>query len=263
MSKKTILVIEDQEEVRDNIAELLELSNYNVVQGENGKVGVKLALSNPPDMVLCDIMMPEIDGYEVLYLLSKNPSTASIPFVFLTAKAEMTDLRKGMNMGADDYITKPYEEIELLTVVERRLKRYEEISKAGEIEELISTAGKYQSIEELDSITKSRNFKEKDVIYREGDFGSFVYKIRRGKVKTYRINSDGKELVHGVLKEGDFLGERAVIQDDTRTEFAVALEDSELILIPRTDFHELIFGNREVSAQFIKLLARHLTSRET
>jgi CRP-like cAMP-binding protein len=262
MNKKAILVIEDQEDVRENIAELLELSNYNVTTAPGGKEGVKLALSSPPDLVLCDIMMPEMDGYEVLYLLSKNPTTSSVPFIFLTAKAENSDFRKGMNMGADDYITKPYEEMELLGAIERRIQRHVELSNASEIDEFVSSAKKYQSIGDLDKERKTRTFKKKDIIYREGDFGSYVYKIKNGKVKTYRINEDGKELVHDLLKEGDFLGERAVIQDDTRTEFAEAMEETELVLIPRNDFHELIFGNREVSSQFIKLLSRHLSERE-
>lgn len=262
MIKKSILVIEDQEDVRENIAELLELSSYEVATATNGKEGVKQALASPPDLVLCDIMMPEMDGYEVLYLLSKNQPTASIPFIFLTAKAEKSDFRKGMNMGADDYITKPFQEIELLGAIERRIQRHEELVNSSEIDEFVSSAKKYQSIGDLDKERKTRAFKKKDIIYREGDFGSYVYKIKKGKVKTYRINQDGKELVHDLLKEGDFLGERAVIQDDTRTEFAEAMEETELILIPRSDFQELIFGNREVSAQFIKLLSRHLSERE-
>lgn len=261
MSKKTVLVVEDQEDVRENVAELLELSNYDVLSASNGKEGVKLALSSPPDIIVCDIMMPEMDGYEVLYLLSRNPSTASVPFIFLTAKAEKSDFRKGMNMGADDYITKPFEEMELLGAIERRIQRHEELISSSEIGAVIDSAKKY-NIKGLEAERKTRTFKKKDIIYREGDFGSYVYKILTGKVKTYRINTDGKELVHDLLKDGDFLGERAVIQDDTRTEFAEAMEETELMLIPRNDFHELIFGNREVSSQFIKLLSKHLSERE-
>ncbi len=262
MDKKFVLVVEDQDDVRENIAELLELSNYRVGTASNGKEGVKKALEMPPDLVLCDIMMPEMDGYEVLYLLSKNQHTAAVPFIFLTAKAEKSDFRKGMNMGADDYITKPFEEIELLGAIERRIQRHEELTHSNGIDEFVNSAKKYHSIGDLDKERKTRTFKKKDIIYREGDFGSYVYKIKKGKVKTYRINEDGKELVHDLLKDGDFLGERAVIQDDTRTEFAEAMEETELILIPRSDFQELIFGNREVSAQFIKILSRHLSERE-
>ena len=262
MAKKDILVIEDQEDVRENIAELLELSNYQVQTASNGKEGVKLALASPPDLILCDIMMPEMDGYEVLYLLSKNPSTNGVPFIYLTAKSEKTDFRKGMNMGADDYITKPFEEMELLGAIESRLHRHEELYKANELDEFVNSAKKYHSVGDLEKERKVRAFKKKDIIYREGDYGSYVYKIKKGKVKTYRINEDGKELIHDILKEGDFLGERAMIQDNSRTEFAEAMEETELILIPRNDFQELIFGNREVSSQFIKLLSKNLSERE-
>ncbi|MEQ9404078.1 MAG: response regulator [Cyclobacteriaceae bacterium] len=262
MAKKTILVIEDQPDVRENIVELLELSNYNVLSSPDGKDGVKKALASPPDLILCDIMMPEMDGYEVLYLLSKNPETSIIPFIFLTAKAEKTDFRKGMNMGADDYITKPFEEMELLGAIERRLIKHEELSKANGLDDLVESASKYSSLGDLEKERKTRSFKKKDIIYREDDFGSYVYRIKSGKVKTYRINEDGKEFIHDILKEGDFLGERALIQDTTRTEFAEAMEETELILIPRDDFNELIFGNREVSGQFIRLLSRNLSERE-
>jgi len=261
MSDK-ILVIEDQEDVRENIVELLQLSNYNVTSAADGKEGVKKALDTPPDLILCDIMMPGMDGYEVLYLLSKNPTTSALPFVFLTAKAEKQDFRKGMSMGADDYITKPFEEIDLLGAIERRLDKYKEISKASGVSELATIAAKHQSLDDLEKDRKTRVFKKKDVIYREGDFGSYVYKIIKGKVKTYHINEDGKEFIHDLLKEDDFIGEMAMIQDLPRTEFAEALDETELLLIPREDFQKLIFGNREVSAKFIKMMAKNLNQRE-
>ncbi|WP_420318548.1 response regulator [Ekhidna sp.] len=263
MSKKhRILVIEDQEDVRENIVELLELSNYQVESAPNGKEGIKKALESPPDLILCDIMMPEMDGYEVLYLLTKNPSTASLPFIFLTAKAEKSDFRKGMNMGADDYITKPFEEMELLGAIERRLEKYKELSNASGMDELVQHAAKYQNIEELSKERKTQTFKKKEIIYREGDFGNFVYKILNGKIKTYHINEDGKEFIHDIRKEGDLLGEQSVIQNNSRTEFAEAMEDSKVMLIPKDDFQELIFKNREVSGQFIKLLSNNLSQRE-
>src|SRR6202007_983354 len=102
-----------------------ELSHYEVMEAENGKAGVDLITRELPDLVICDIMMPELDGYGVLHMLSKNPKTSAIPFIFLTAKAERGDFRKGMEMGADDYITKPFDDIELLRAVESRLKRSE------------------------------------------------------------------------------------------------------------------------------------------
>mgnify|MGYP000663310654 CR=1 FL=1 len=99
---KKILLIEDNMEMRENTAEILGLANYQVVTAENGKEGVRLAQAEKPDLIICDIMMPELDGYGVLHMLSKTPELASIPFIFLTAKAEKSDHRKGMTMGADD-----------------------------------------------------------------------------------------------------------------------------------------------------------------
>lgn len=105
---KKILVIEDNLEVRENLEEILELYGYDVETAENGKIGVHKALEKQPDLILCDVMMPELDGFGVLNILSRKDKTNGIPFVFLTAKSEKEDWRRGMNLGADDYITKPF-----------------------------------------------------------------------------------------------------------------------------------------------------------
>jgi DNA-binding response OmpR family regulator len=116
-----ILIIEDNNDIRESAAEILELTGYRVLQAEHGKAGVELALQNHPDLILCDIMMPELDGYDVLLMLNTNTETLAIPFIFLTAKAECIDICKGMEMGADDYLTKPFDDMELLTTVENVL----------------------------------------------------------------------------------------------------------------------------------------------
>src|SRR5579864_8476854 len=120
---RRLLVIDDHDDIRENIAEILSLAGYEVFTAPNGKRGVETALKENPELIICDIMMPELDGYGVLHLLRKNDSTLNTPFIFLTAKTERSDLRKGMEMGADDYITKPFEDIELLNAVEIRLKK--------------------------------------------------------------------------------------------------------------------------------------------
>src|SRR3954463_8972808 len=122
---KTILVIDDNNDLRENTAEILELAGYKTFTAENGKRGVEVAVREKPSVIVCDIMMPELDGYGVLHLLRKNPETQHIPFIFLTAKTERSDFRKGMEMGADDYVTKPFEDIELLNAIEIRLKKAE------------------------------------------------------------------------------------------------------------------------------------------
>ncbi|HEX2607090.1 MAG TPA: response regulator, partial [Flavisolibacter sp.] len=112
---KKVLVIEDNPEIRENTAELLELSHYQVMTAANGKEGVAQALTHKPDLILCDIMMPELDGYGVLHMVQKNPELQRTPFIFLTAKAEATEVRRGMSLGADDYISKPFDPSDLLT----------------------------------------------------------------------------------------------------------------------------------------------------
>ena len=118
---KTILVIEDEEYIRENIVEMLEVEDYNVFAAENGKVGVDLAQKTLPDLILCDVMMPELDGYYVLSELRSNSATQTIPLIFLTAKTTREDMRLGMDLGADDYLTKPFTRDELLGTVTTRI----------------------------------------------------------------------------------------------------------------------------------------------
>jgi CheY-like chemotaxis protein len=111
----SILVIDDNKDIRENTAKTRESWAVGArCIPQNGKSGIEIALKEKPSIIVCDIMMPELDGYGVLHLLRKNPETEHIPFIFLTAKTERTDFRKGMEMGADDYITKPFEDTELL-----------------------------------------------------------------------------------------------------------------------------------------------------
>jgi two-component system sensor histidine kinase/response regulator len=119
----TILIIEDEPDVREIILDILYEEEYVVQGAENGTVGIKLATEMIPDLIICDVMMPEIDGYEVLNCLRKNRKTATIPFIFLTAKATRYDLRQGMNLGADDYLTKPFTREELLSTISSRMKK--------------------------------------------------------------------------------------------------------------------------------------------
>ncbi|AMR33985.1 hypothetical protein A0256_22315 [Mucilaginibacter sp. PAMC 26640] len=126
---KTLLIIEDNDDIRDNVVEILGLAGFNVYEASNGKAGLHLAKQHKPDLILCDIMMPELDGYMVLNLLHENPETARIPFIFLTARAEPLDLRKGIEMGADDYLTKPFDDLELLNAIDTRFKKQVEKEK--------------------------------------------------------------------------------------------------------------------------------------
>ena len=126
---KKILVIEDEPAVRANILELLELEDFYGIGAENGLIGVLWALEHLPDLIICDIMMPELDGYGVLTTLRREPLTALIPFIFLSAKADKTDLRQGMELGADDYLTKPFTGNELLNAIAARFEKQRAITQ--------------------------------------------------------------------------------------------------------------------------------------
>lgn len=123
---KKILVIEDEPEMRRNLLTILKLEKFLVTGAENGRAGLAAVKRDPPDLILCDVMMPELDGHGVLDTLRSDEATAAIPFIFLTAKGEKEDLRSGMNLGADDYLTKPVARADLLEAVNARLRRSEQ-----------------------------------------------------------------------------------------------------------------------------------------
>jgi DNA-binding NarL/FixJ family response regulator len=129
-SMKKILIIEDKLETRQSIAAVLRFNNYEPISAENGRIGLEIARGERPDLILCDITMPELDGHEVLRALRADPALALIPFIFLTAKAEKEDLRNGMNLGADDYLSKPIDNDELVRAIETRLHRAAQQEKA-------------------------------------------------------------------------------------------------------------------------------------
>ncbi len=265
--KKTILLIEDNVEVRENTAEILELSNYKVLTAENGKIGVEVAKKSKPDLIICDIMMPEMDGYGVLFMLGKDPETSGIPFIFLTAKAEKSDIRRGMELGADDYLTKPFDEMALLNAIEIRLKKNEIFKKAFRknedgLTEFLNDARGVEELQKLSESRKNRTFKKKDIIFHEGDFPYNLYFIVKGKVKNFKMNRDGKEYITGVSKEGDFIGYMDILENTDFTESAEAMEDTEIQTIVRQDFLSLIYSNRDVAAKFIKMLSGDLKERE-
>lgn len=264
---KKILLIEDNNEMRENTSEILSLANYAVLTAENGKVGVDLAKKDKPDLIICDIMMPDLDGYGVLHILGKDPETVGIPFIFLTAKAEKSDMRKGMNMGADDYLTKPFDDMELLNAVEMRLKRNEFFKKnytrdlSGLIS-FVSEAKEFSLSDKVASEYKVRAYKKKDSIYHEGDTPNFVYFVNKGKVKTWRINPDGKEFITGTYEKGDFFGHLPVLEGGVYNDSAASMEECELALMPMNDFLSLVYSENEVSARFIKMLANNINESE-
>lgn len=263
----TILLIEDNEEMSENITSILKLAHYNVICAGNGKEGVALAQKDHPDLILCDVMMPELDGYGVLHILNGDPETANIPFIFLTAKAEKTDLRAGMNLGADDYITKPFDGFDLLKVIEIRLKKSAQM-KANyrndlyDVNTLFNKAREMKEFQKLSENRPTRTFRKKDFIYMEGQMPSDLYFIISGQVKTYKVNYDGKELITGIHHKGDFLGYVSLLEETPHGESAEVLEETEVSIIPRNDFLTLVYSSKDIARKFIKMLSNNLMEAE-
>ena len=262
-----ILLIEDNDDIRNNTAEILELSSYQVITAENGKIGVEKALAHQPDLIICDIMMPVLDGYGVLHAIHKNDAIKNTPFIFLTAKTERSDFRKGMELGADDYITKPFDGTELLNAVDSRLKKLALLKKdlAPGLEGLDSLLEASFGKNVLQIFTEGRNtnlLKKKQTVYSEGNHPVRLYYIIKGKVKTYRTNDDGKELATDIYVPGDFIGYVALLEGGVYKDTAEALEDTEIAIIPKEDFEELVNNNKEVSQKFIRLLAKNISEKE-
>ncbi|TKK70246.1 response regulator [Ilyomonas limi] len=264
---KRILIIEDNDEVRENTAEILTLSGYEVLTAANGKEGVEVALAQRPDLIVCDIMMPVLDGYGVLHLLSKHEDTASIPFIFLTAKAEKADLRKGMEMGADDYLTKPFDGIELLNAIEVRLKKAAALKQKlnannEDLSAFINNAKEKGLLKLTNKESIIYTYKKKHILYSEGQKPKAVYYIISGKVKVYKTNEDGKELITDMYTTGDFFGYLPVLQDVNYRDNAELLEDAEMMLIPREDFKKLITADAQTAKEFIGLMTNNMMNKE-
>jgi len=264
---KKILLIEDNDDIRDNTAEILELSNYKVIVAENGKIGVEKALEHNPDLIICDIMMPVLDGYGVLHAVHRNETIKNTPFIFLTAKSERSDFRKGMESGANDYISKPFSGTELLDAVDSQLKKFDllkkELSPGLEgLQHLMQTTFGKNVLQVLTEDRNINKYKKKQIVYSEGNHPSRLYYVLKGKVKAYKSNENGKKLVTGLFSPGDFLGYIALVEGTVYKDSAETLEETELAVIPREGFEDLLNNSKEVSQKFIRLLANSVSEKE-
>ena len=265
MSK--VLIIEDNNDIRDNIIEILTMADYQIFEASNGKTGVAMALKNLPDIILCDIMMPELDGYGVLHLLNKHAETSMIPFIFITARSERLDLRKGMELGADDYLTKPFDDLELLNAIESRLKKknLQQDFYSKSLERLDNIVSKNEGLNELKKIIsdrKNRIFKKNQVLHYEGDRALGVYLIIIGKVKTVKMAEDGRELMTGIYQAEDFLGVNIILGSDTYLDTATALEDSQVCFFPKEQLEELLLVHPDIAGKFITILSGEIRDKD-
>ncbi|OIQ18742.1 response regulator [Lacinutrix sp. MedPE-SW] len=263
----TILLIEDDLALRENTAELLELSDYNIVTASNGKIGIEQALKHKPNLIICDIMMPEVDGYGVLEALSSNEKTMHIPFIFLSAKTEHKEIRKGMDLGADDYLTKPFEEEELLSAVESRLAKSQILSQAiaqNSKKKEDNEEGNLRSLNELknffDDNGVEQAFSKGESIYTEGAHSNNVYLILKGIVKSHKMDQSGKELITALHKPDDFLGFTSFVDNMPYLESATAVENVVLVSISKQNLKDVLGKSQNVSIELMNVLTDNISN---
>jgi CRP-like cAMP-binding protein len=217
-------------------------------------------------VIVCDIMMPELDGYGVLHLLKKNSSTENIPFIFLTAKTERSDMRQGMEMGADDYITKPFDDIELLKAIEVRLKKSAIIqnqypSSSQGITSFFNDL-KENGLQNLSDNYDIETYQKKQNLYIEGKRPRFLFYLINGKIKCYKTNEDGKEYISDLYNSGDFIGYNALIREINYEDSAMVLEDAEVMQITREDFLKMIHTDMNVASAFIRIMSNNVKEKQ-
>ena len=264
---KTILLIEGNAAIRGNLAELLGRAGYAVQPAPNGRAGVELALAQPPALVLCDIMMPGLDGYGVLATFAQHPQLAGVPFIFLTAKTDHVAQRRGMVLGTDDYLTKPFAEGELLSAIAGRLPRAHSLQiehnlpNTNDLGNFLDDARATAQLDYFAGYRKPHALRHRQDVYLEGDEATRAYFVQAGRVKTLKTNAGGKELLTGLYGPGEFFGYLPLLEHTPHRDSAVAVVDSELIHIAQDDFIRLLHS-AEGGQQFMRRLAQQVSERE-
>ena len=263
---KKILIIEDDAVLRENTAELLGLFNYNTITAENGTIGVEKATNLRPDLIVCDIMMPELDGYGVLDALASDEATQNIPFIFLSAKTEHKEIRKGMDLGADDYLTKPYDEDELISAIESRIAKASLLAKMDQGDPVHGIKG--ESRDTLRNLHELKNYfddngilsdyKKGEYIYKTGEHSNFVFLILSGVVKSHKMDESGKELTTALHKADDFLGFSSFEESVSYQESATAVGEVELAAVSKIELKDLLGKSRNVSLELLNVLTDNL-----
>lgn len=263
---KIILLIDNDETARHSTADLLALAGYTVDTAENGKIGVEKARANPPSLVLCEIALPVLDGYGVLYSFRQSPQLASVPFIFLTERAGRADVRRGMELGADDYLAKPFESSELLGAIAGRFTRFRHLRADEEAPAPSSGPSAFVASQRGNLLTliadrKPHPTPRRQIIYAEGDEPTRLYFVQAGRVKTTKTTDAGKELITNFYQAGEFFGYQALLDRTAYHDSAVAVEDATLLYIPADEFIDLL-RQPEVSQQLSRLLAGRERERE-
>jgi CRP/FNR family cyclic AMP-dependent transcriptional regulator len=270
---KKILLIEKDEDIRANLAQVLELVNYEVFTAEDGQHAAELAKREIPELIICGSLLPLLDGYGLFQELQSNPSTQHSKVVFFTPKHlhehvhsnghdhEQSNEIEHAFSSTTDFQPAPTNIIASIrqqysfsqTPIETNSEPIAEVIRLNGVEDV------------LEVLIKDRDilyYKKKQVIFSEGNCSRNLYFVKKGKVKIYQTNDIGKQLVVDLYAENDFIGYIPLIENSNYTEIAEALEDTELIVIPRGEFNQLIKTNQQVMNLFIHLLTKSVSEKK-
>jgi CRP-like cAMP-binding protein/CheY-like chemotaxis protein len=262
-----ILIIMEQHDEDHYLRELLTMAGYEVLMAFNGKSGIAMAQAEQPDAILCEVFMPEMDGFSVLVVLSKQAETATIPFVFFAHTYHKADIRKGMELGADDYLSRPFSDVQLLNALAVRIrKRENQLDYFKNTYRIDQNKPLYQqgklALELLKDQSIQRKIKKKQILFYEGDKVIGIYYVRKGAIKVTKIAQDGRELTVRIHSTGDYIGLHNLYNEHTHTDNAEAMSDCEISILPIQEFEKLIEHHPEMASKFIHLLSQESSKTE-
>lgn len=261
--KKKILLIEDDLIVRENTAEILSLANYKVYTAVNGKDGVEKAIKTKPDIIICDIIMPKLDGYGVYKIITQDLTLKHIPFIFLSAKTENADRRRAMELGADDYLTKPFNESELLNAIEIRIEKQKKLNH-NKVNNKINTNNTTYAVKNIDELVNIlckkdiSNYKKGETLFSEYNRSQYIYLIKDGIIKTFKTTRDGKEFITSLYKKREFIGYYSSLDERKYSESASALHDSKVIRIHKDEMKEILTANPHLTLDILSMISNNM-----
>ena len=260
---KTLLLIEEHTNARTDTAELLALAGYVVLTAADGKSGIEQAVIHHPDLVICEVDLPGLDGYGVIQVFNQHPQLVGTPFIFLTARAHYRDWRRGMELGADDFLPKPCDGTTLLRAIAARLHRRELVGhRLSPVPFEAVAAPAPNNLAYLLAGRKPHAAQRGLRIYTEGDKPVRLYFVQSGLVKTVKSTPTGKELITGFYQAGEFFGHKALLSHAPYHDSAVAVRDGALVYVPVEEFTDLLLHNHGFAQQLIQRLADRIRERE-
>lgn len=265
---KRILIIENDIDLLSGYTEILNHNGFEVIAALYGDVGINEAITKTPDLILSNTSVPHIDGFGVLSVLSKNSATAHIPFIFVNPTAKLANLRKGMELGADDFVMHPFKNNELIKAVEMRFNkaklRLHHSEKFTDLRENLYPVE--NGIEHLDGIllqSNLRKLKKKQTLYCEGDYCQGIYFLKEGCIKTFKINSDGRQLITNIYNSNSFIGLGYLMIDGPLHENAEAIEYSTVYFIAKKTILDILKKDIRLNHYIIKLLSNDLAHKKS